>query len=278
MSTGEQGAPAIEKDRVYGTGGGRELRCDVHRPPAGAGNGMALVFFHGGGFTGGSKDAIVARVGYYAAIGYTCVAAEYRLAHEAKWPAQIEDAKACIRWTRANAASLDVDPDKIGVAGFSAGGMLALVAAGDGGQPDHEGMGGNAGVDTSVSACLAYYPATGIASLADGAEHPLMRPGTTAESYRDANVAELVAPGFPPTVFFHGTADTTIPFESSVALFDALRSAGAPVELHAVEGVPHAFDRHADLGQACAQFGNAFLDRHVLNPRVYPPFQPSGAR
>ena len=220
----------------------------------------------------------MARVGYYAAIGYTCVAAEYRLAHEAKWPAQIEDAKACIRWTRANAASLDVDPDKIGVGGFSAGGMLALVAAGDGGRPDHEGSGGNAGVDTSVSACLAYYPATGIAPAADGAEHPLMRPGTTAESYRDANVAELVAPGFPPTVFFHGTADTTIPFESSVALFEALRSAGAPVELHAVEGVPHAFDRHADLGQACAQFGNVFLDRHVLNPRVYPPFQPSGAR
>ena len=135
MSTGEQGAPAIEKDRVYGTGGGRELRCDVHRPPAGAGNGMALVFFHGGGFTGGSKDAVVARVGYYAAIGYTCVAAEYRLAQEAKWPAQIEDAKACIRWTRANAASLDVDPDKIGVAGFSAGGMLALSRPATGGSP-----------------------------------------------------------------------------------------------------------------------------------------------
>jgi acetyl esterase/lipase len=277
MSTNGQSAVTVEKGVVFGTGGGRDLRCDVYRPASGDKR-TALVFFHGGGFTGSSKDTIASRVGHYAAIGYTCVAAEYRLAQEAKWPAQIEDAKACIRWTRANAASLGVDADRIGVVGFSAGGMLSLIAAGTGDRAEYEGSGGNEGVSTAIAVCFVYYPATGIGLGPNGEEHPLMRLGTTLDDYDNANAANLVAPEFPPTVFFHGTADTTIPLESSVRLSEALRAVGVPVELHAVEGVPHAFDRHDEMGAACAVFGDLFLDRHVVNPRVYPPFQPSGVR
>ena len=63
-------------------------------------------------------------------MGYTSVSATYRLQSEGHWPAQIHDTKAAIRWTRANAERIGVDADKIAVAGYSAGGMLALMAAG----------------------------------------------------------------------------------------------------------------------------------------------------
>jgi acetyl esterase/lipase len=262
----------IERDIVYGTGGGRDLHCNVHRPADQLGKRAALVFFHGGGFVAGNKDSIDARVGVFAELGYICVAAEYRLATEAKWPAQINDAKACIRWTRANADSLGVDPDHIGVVGFSAGGLLSLVTAG---APDNaalEGDGGNPGVSSKVAACLSYYPAINLA-----ANHP-MTPENNPEPFRtQSNPRTYVSGDWPPTVLFHGTEDITIPLESSADFFNDLRAAGVATELHAIQGVPHAFDRHVELGQACAMLGDLFMDRHVINPRTYPPFQ-SGER
>src|SRR5690606_40079937 len=82
----------------------------------------------------------------------------YRLQSESSWPAQIHDTKAAIRWTRANADRLGIDADKIAVAGYSAGGMLALMAAGTNGMEEFEGDGGNAGVSSDVQACIVVYP------------------------------------------------------------------------------------------------------------------------
>ncbi len=266
----------IERDVRFGTGGGRDLHCNIHRPADQLGKDAALVFFHGGGFVAGNKNSIDARVGVFAELGYVCIAAEYRLATEAKWPAQINDAKACIRWTRANAGALGIDPDRIGVVGFSAGGLLSLVAAGAPDNAELEGEGGNESVSSKVATCFAYYPAVNLST-----QHPL-----TPEADPEADIAAFrtqssphtyVSAAWPPTVLFHGTEDITIPLESSADFFNELRAAGVAAELHAIQGVPHAFDRHVELGQACAMLGDLFLDRHVITPRTYPPFQ-SGER
>jgi acetyl esterase/lipase len=260
----------IERDVRYGTGGEHDLHCNIHRPADQLGKDPAIVFFHGGGFVAGNKDSIDARVGVFAQLGYVCIAAEYRLATEAKWPAQINDAKACIRWTRANAGALDIDPDRIAVVGFSAGGLLSLVAAGTPDNADLEGDGGNAGVSSRVAACFAYYPAINLAP-----QHPLT-PEMDPEAFRaQSSPHSHVSAAWPPTVLFHGTEDVTIPLESSTNFFNELRAAGVPTEFHAIQGVPHAFDRHPELGEACAMFGDLFLDRHVITPRTYPPFQSS---
>ena len=264
--------PTIEKDVVFGRGGDRDLTCNVHIPAPGGDKRTALVFLHGGGFTAGSKDAIEARVGYYAALGYVCVAADYRLAPEATWPAQIHDSKAAIRWTRENARSLNIDPARIGVVGFSAGGLMALVSAGTPNRAELEGEDGSQAVGSEVAACLAYYPSIAVGRPSGGGDHPLMPEGSNEQAYNRARPASYVSSAFAPTVLFHGTADTTIPLESSIQLFDGLRDAGASVELHAIDGAYHAFDRHVELGEACAALADLFIDRHVINPRVYPPF------
>src|SRR5712691_2601510 len=120
----------VEKDVVVGKGGDTDLHCDIYKPPAGTEKRMALVHFHGGGFARGSKDTLAAQVKPITARGYVSITAQYRLSGVAKWPSQIEDAETHIRWVRANASSLGIDPRRIAIVGHSAGGHIALFTAG----------------------------------------------------------------------------------------------------------------------------------------------------
>jgi acetyl esterase/lipase len=249
----------IEKDVVIGKGGGADLRCDIYRPPAGTEKRMALVHLHGGGFARGSKDGLAAKVTPITTRGYVSIAAEYRLTGVAKWPAQIDDVKTAIRWTRDNAASLGIDPQRIATVGYSAGGHLSLFAAG--------------ASDTKLAACVAFYPAV---EVGKEIAEVLLPAGSDEAAIRAASPLTYVKAGFPPTVIFHGLADVTVPPESSEHLLQVLRGAGVPSELHMFAGVPHEFDIHPEFAEACANLTDFFLEREVLHPRTYPPFRPGG--
>jgi acetyl esterase/lipase len=260
---------STEKDVQFGKGGDLDLKLDIYRPPKGKDKRMATIHFHGGGFTGGSKDTLNERVRPYAALGYTAIAAQYRLAGQAGFPALVHDAKAAIRWVRANAKNLNIEPNRIAVVGYSAGGYHALFTAGTGDRPEWEGTGGNAGVSTKVAACLAYYPATNVPGT-------MMPAGSTDEDRRKANAVTTIAAGFPPVAIFHGYKDTTIPIDNSIRLAQQFREVNVPVEFHGFEGVPHVFDSNPEFALLAAQLADLFLDRHVVNPRTYPPFQAGG--
>jgi acetyl esterase/lipase len=248
----------VQKDVVYGQGSGHDLLCDVYRPRAATSKRTAVVHLHGGGFTRGNK-AGVRLAGPLAERGYTCVSAGYRLVPEATWPAQIEDVRAALGWTRANAADLGVEPQRLVVAGYSAGARLALIAAGSD--------------EMEVSACIAFYGPAGAS-----ANHPVLGPNPSDELRRSFMPLNYVRAGYPPTMLLHGIADQTIPVDASVQLFAALREVGAAVELHAIEGVTHIFDAHPDLAEASATWIDLFLDRHVVNPRSYPSTEPAPVR
>jgi acetyl esterase/lipase len=250
----------VEKDVVVGKGGDTDLHCDIYRPPAGTEKRMALVHFHGGGFARGSKDTLAAKVMPITARGYVSIAAQYRLSGTAKWPSQIEDAKTHIRWVRANAASLGIDPRRIAIAGYSAGGHIALFTAGQ--------------ADAELAACVAFYPATDVVNVAQA----LMPPGSDDAAINNASPLAHIKEGYPPTVIFHGLSDVTIRPENSQRLLQALRSAKVSSELHTFAGVPHEFDMHPEFADACAALTDFFLDRNVLHPRTYPPFAPGGGR
>lgn len=249
----------VEKDVVVGKAGGVELRCDVYRPPAGTEKHMALLHLHGGGFTRGSKDTLGPKLAPSTARGYLSVALEYRLGGMAKWPAQLEDIKTAIRWMRANADSLAIDGKRIATVGYSAGGHLALFAAG--------------AADLQLAACVGFYP---VVELSKENVQALLPPGSDDAAVRAASPLTYVKAGFPPTLIFHGLADVTVPPESSEHLLQELRRAGIPSELHTFAGVPHEFDAHPEFAEACAPLTDFFLDRQILNPRTYPPFQGGG--
>ena len=268
QSAGSDGV-TTDKDVPFGKGGDLELKLDIYRPPKGKEKRMATIHFHGGGFTGGSKDTLNERIRPYAALGYTAIAAQYRLAGQAGFPALVHDAKAAIRWVRANAKSLNIEPNRIAVVGYSAGGYHALFTAGTGDRPEWEGTGGNAGISTKVAACLAYYPATNVPGT-------MMPAGSTDEDRRKANTVTYIAAGFPPIAIFHGYKDTTISIDNSMTLAKQFRDVNVPVEFHGFEGVPHVFDSNPEFAVLAAQLADLFMDRHVVNPRTYPPFQAGG--
>jgi len=250
----------VEKDIVVGKGGGTDLHCDIYRPPAGTEKRMALVHFHGGGFARGSKETLAGQITPITARGYVSIAAQYRLSGVAKWPSQIEDAKTHIRWVRANASSLGVDPRRIAIVGHSAGGHIALFTAG---QPDAE-----------LAACVAFYPQTSVKSNAP----VLLPPGSDEAAINDASPITHIKAGYPPTVIFHGLSDVTIPPENSQHLLEVLRGSKVPSELHTFAGVPHEFDQHPEFAESCAVLTDFFLEREILHPRTYPPFAPGGGR
>jgi acetyl esterase/lipase len=261
-----------EKDIVFGKAGDRDMTLDVYHPPEGVTpKRMAIIHLFGGGFFAGNKNAgyIINDAKALGARGYTSVSANYRLQSQSLWPAQIHDVKAAIRWTRANAAKIGVDADKIAVAGYSAGGMLALLAAGTNDKPEFEGSVGTPGVSSKVNACIGVYPLAS-AQIARGL---FGEGGATPEAIAAASPTSYIGPNFAPTIFIHGEADTTVPVSSSIDFFTKLKAANVPTALTVIQGAAHAFDNGAlDAVELMAQSIDLFMDRLFINPKPYPSF------
>lgn len=281
MSESASARVRIDDGVVFGTGGGRELRCDVYTPPAGTANGVGVLLVHGGGWVQGDRSQLRGYGILLGRLGYTSVACEYRLADEAPWPAQLHDVKAALRWMRANGAALGIDADKIAVSGNSAGGHLSLMVAGTPDLEDFEGDGGNPGVGTAVRASIAFYAPTNLA--------PRVQRGSARPDGEGPELADVVArlfgadrspariraaspiahakSSFPPTLLVTGNSDSIVAPSETLRMYEALVAAGARAEVHVYEGAPHAFDAVPEFGRQCAGIMALFLDRHLVRPR-----------
>ena len=265
-----------EKDIVFGKAGTKDMTLDVYRPPDGVtSKRMAIIHLFGGGFFGGNKNAgyIINNAKALGPKGYTSISANYRLQTEGSWPAQIHDVKAAIRWTRANAAKLGIEPNRIAVAGYSAGGMLALMAAGTNGKKEFEGEVGTPGVSSDVNACIGIYPLAS-AQIATG----LFPQGqATPENIAAASPTSYIDKNFAPTIFIHGTNDGTVPAQSSIDFYTKLRAVNVATTMTLIQGADHAFDNNApDAVELAAVSIDLFFDRLLINPRPFPSFNAGG--
>jgi len=262
----------IEKDVIYGTGGDRDLKLDIYLPDGNEHNHTAVILLHGGAWRLGDKSMMEIFGPELAGHGFVALAPEYRLLGEAPWPAQIKDVKTAIRWTKANAGALDVEPDKVVVQGFSAGGHLALMA---GGTPDHPEFADKCdnAISDSVAAVVAFFPPVEFT-----VDQP--RPGFTEASLllgespsetaaRKASPINYVTEGFPPTFLLHGTADAMVSYLTSQRLFDALHKKGVMVELHLYANHIHEFVRRASMVATTQAEIALFLKRAVVEPEKY---------
>jgi len=230
------------------------------------------LLLHGGAWRRGSKEAVGPSARALAGHGFVALAAQYRLLGDAPWPAQIQDVNSAIRWARRNAGNLGVDAKKIVVEGLSAGGHLALLAAG---AAQVRAFSDDADVDqdSSVAAAIAFYPPVEfqLGAPAEGALAASRLLGDQA----DARQAELASPihhvksDFPPTCLFHGTDDHIVVPAASIHLFDRLRAAGVAVDLHLQSGQTHAFAMLPSVVPQVQGVVAAFLDKHVVDPQFY---------
>jgi acetyl esterase/lipase len=250
-ATHAQNEYAVAANVTYLTATGYEAKLDVYRRRDVTTPQPTLVFYHGGGWIGGTKEASFMSIMPWLEMGWNVVNVEYRMARVALAPAAVEDALCALRYVVAQAKNYNVDTNKIVVSGESAGGHLALAV---GMIPTTAGFtsvcagGGFTGSEMAVPKVAAIINWYGITDLND------MLNGENARSYavqwlgssanRDA-LAKSVSPityvrsGLPPILSIQGDADPIVPYSQNVRLRDALTKAGAPNELFTIPGGGH---------------------------------------
>lgn len=266
----QPGKVEIQDDVVFGTGGERDLKCDVFLPPNDDKKRMGILLIHGGGWMQGDKSQLRGYGIQLARYGFVAVCSEYRLSTEAPWPAQIHDCKAALRWMRANAASLGLDPDRIAVSGNSAGAHLSLMVGATPNETDFEGSGGHGGTDTSVSAVIAIYPPTRLktrGNLESAVDLLFGDPEIAEEVQTRASPISWSHGDFPPTMLVHGNNDQVVPVSETFNMYEQLTQKGAKVEMHIYEGAPHAFDREPEFFNQVADMIALFTDRQLGRAR-----------
>jgi acetyl esterase/lipase len=238
-----------ERDLEYAQVGEIRLLLDLFRPES-AGQPLPLVVWvHGGAWSGGDKAANPALS--LSARGYAVASINYRLSGVARFPAQIEDCRAAIRWLRANAGKYNIDPKRVGVWGSSAGGHLVALLGTAGDVAKWDSAGGSADQSSRVQAVCDYYGPTDllaekIPGKGRGAESPVGRLlGGPVDEHKDeaaqANPINYVSPDDPPFLIFHGEQDDTVPIEQSELLEAALKKAGVESTFVRVKNAGHGF-------------------------------------
>jgi acetyl esterase/lipase len=234
------------KVEVYKTVGDVKLNMYIYYPEGHqpAGKRPAIVFFFGGGWRSGTPSHFARQAEYFASRGMVTMAADYRVSsrHGAKIADCVEDAKSAIRWARANAARLGIDPDRIVASGGSAGGHLAAAT---GTLPGLDAASEDASISSRPNAMVLFNPATLMAPAAEG---PQYSPERLAQSRERAGAEpEEVSPyhhvrkGAPPAIIFHGKADTTVPYNTAELFTKKMKQMGNRCELVGYDGAAHGF-------------------------------------
>src|SRR5204863_4963388 len=258
----------------YANPDNQHLQVNIARPKNSDRLLPCVLCIHGGGFRAGNRDSYNPLLIKLAGQGYVAVATSYRLAPKYEFPAAIFDVKAAVRWLKANAAVYQIDPDRIGVTGDSAGGHLAQFLGVTADVRQFEGDEGNYAQSTRV-ACVVnrYGPSDFTKSYGksvDAAEVlPLWLGGnleTAREKHLTSSPLNWVTPSAAPTLILHGTDDKYVAYEQGVWMRDRLQACGVDVELLTFDGAGHGF-KGADAEKAeTAMF--AFLEKQLKNPQA----------
>jgi len=260
------------RDLAYVPGGHERQKLDLYLPEKSAGPLPVVLWIHGGAWLMGSKDNCP--VVFLATHGYAVASVGYRLSMQALFPAQIEDCKAAVRWLRANAKEYGLDTNRIGAWGASAGGHLVALLDTTGGMRDFD-VGENLDQSSRVQAVVDFFGPADLLKLGeqsgtnsvinhDAPDAPEARliGGRLKDNPDKANRASpvtYVSKDAAPMLIVHGDADPLVPHEQSEELYDALKKAGADVQLHIVKGGGHGTGFPSEVGKLVVKF----FDEHL---------------
>jgi acetyl esterase/lipase len=227
----------VDHDVTYCTMNAEDLGMDIHYPASG-GPWPVLVFVHGGGWSEGDKADVDASP---TAAGFLVASINYRMYPDHRFPAMIEDVKCAIRFLRAHASQYNLDPQRIGLIGHSAGGHLVALAgladasAGwDVGQYLEQSSRVQAVVDIAGPSDLSRPFPDWVNELLQGVFGP--------DQLVSGSPVTYASPDDPPFLIIHGDADPLVPVEQAYLLQEALLNANIPVELLIVQNGGHGLE------------------------------------
>jgi len=227
----------LERDLQY-SNVGQAVAMDVLRPKASASSPRpAVVLIHGGGFRAGRRESYIPAAIKLAQRGYVAATITYRLAPRHQYPAALEDAKAAVRFLRANAKRFNLDPEHIGAMGGSAGGHLVLMLGLTESVSDLEGTGPNRDQSSAVQAVANYYGPSDFTQSyqksVDAADVlPLFLGGDLNRNRRyhqQSSPLNWVTPRAAPILSLHGTEDPYVAYEQSLWITERLVAAGGSI-------------------------------------------------
>jgi acetyl esterase/lipase len=276
LFTATQGAEPIvphdvtfDRNVEYANPDDQHLQMNIARPKSGAGPFPTILCIHGGGFRAGSREGYNQLCITLAQHGFVAATMSYRLAPKFQFPAAVHDTKAAVRWLRANATRLNIDPNRLGVTGGSAGGHLAQFLGVTAGVKDFEGT-ENPGYSSSVNCVVNFYgPSDFTKSYGKSVDAHEVLPlwlGGNLETARlrhiQSSPLNWVTPTAAPTLLIHGTEDKYVNYEQAIWMRDRLAACGAEVELLTLDGAGHGF-KGADSEKA-DQALIAFFEKKLM--------------
>jgi len=241
-------------DLQYAHVGEHRLLLDLYLPPKSSTPAPLVVWIHGGAWRAGSKDSVP--VERWLQQGFAIASVEYRLSPMAKFPAQIHDVKAAIRWLRGNAETYAIDSEGFIIAGSSAGGHLAALVGVSNGVQELEGhLGEFTSTSSNVQAIVSFFGASNLESiLSQSTTHglsvrvpalELLLGGQPDQKQQLAKLASPVAhvdATDPPLWLIHGDADPQMPIEQSHELYQRYKELELQADFEIVKGGKHGGD------------------------------------
>jgi acetyl esterase/lipase len=262
------GAAKTDYDLVYTKAGDTELKLDIARPPGGDGPFPAVLVIHGGAWRQGNKKDMRPLMLELARRGYVAVSPQYRFCPKETFPAQVHDVKAAVRFVKAHAKDYQVDPERVGAVGFSAGAHLAMMLGVTG---PEDGLEGNAASDapsTKVRAVVNYFGPTDLRAddippVSRGLVKDFLGGSIEekGEAAAQASPIHYVSQGDAPILSFQGTKDPLVPHTQATKLADAQTKAGVPGRVELLVGFGHGWTGD-DLALTAEQTF-AFLKKHL---------------
>ncbi len=229
---------------TYLTASNYEAKLDIYKRRDSTTPQPTLIFIHGGGWVGGSKEQSVMSLFPWLEMGWNVVNVEYRLGRVALAPAAVEDCLCALRYIAAQAKTYNIDTNRLVLSGESAGGHLALTT---GIIPE------SAGLDRpcpraplpTVAAIVDWYGITDVVDLLDGPNRKAYAVQWLGSMTDREEIARRVSPltyvraGLPPILAIQGDADPTVPYQHSVRLTEALAKVDVPNQLVTIPGGKH---------------------------------------
>jgi acetyl esterase/lipase len=244
-------AVLFEDDIVFATRANVNLKLNLAAPNSNMGPFPAIIYIHPGGWQQGTRDECNLEIAEAAKKGYVAITVDYRLAPSSSYntpgflfPAQVQDVKSAVRWLRINAYKYRIDPNRIGAAGWSAGGhlalMLGLTSPSDGFEYENDDL----SISSSVQAVVCCGAPVDLVVLYGKGDRTILdllggTPEQVAELYSKASPLTYVSKMAPPILIIHGDLDSVYPLQQAQLLDSKMKEIGAAHTLLIMKGRKH---------------------------------------